>query len=618
MRKAVLIQLQKNKLFFSLYILFAITACTANQAIDYRNNFTDIQKKQFEQALQETRQRLPKKIRDELPGDISYVLADLDPLPAVPCAVGAGSGRAHFGSFNRITHRFTIDYRLAIKLLEHDQTAIACAHPTWQQFAEATLLHEWIHAWDSQQNLSDDPAFLKLTYWQHGMLGAHQMNINAQRSPDAYEYRNPRESLAVNMEYYLLDKNYACRRPTLYKFFASTFGDTTEPDYSHQCGTEIMAHYAELALLKNIDPRRVYRIDYLLAAAGEDVVSSFGHSMFRIVLCAPAHYSAAIEMQVDATPFGENCLKDEAFHLVVSFRANLDDLVLDYWKGLVGGYASRPFILPYLQVKEEYTGDELRNITLYPMQLTTDERAAFINETLTQFWEYSGDYRFLTRNCAVESLNLVQASLPQHALNKYKILSPVGLRDAFYDSGLVIPDDPDIIHIKSRREELQKMFFIAFPESDQADIDSALMYYLQSTQAVQRRVLFPSETVARVAALLQLERQIKRMNTRELGLLARQALYQEALDNKIREKIQDLMSPLQSDNLQIGGYGVPYSNEIHYSKSAQQQKILEIKQSVIQWLQVHKPTLWQEYDNVDENIRRLDILALKNQPLSKP
>jgi hypothetical protein len=36
--------------------------------------------------------------------------------------------------------------------------------------------------------------------------------------PDSYELSSPKEYIAVNMEYFLLDPSYACRRPALYQY----------------------------------------------------------------------------------------------------------------------------------------------------------------------------------------------------------------------------------------------------------------------------------------------------------------------------------------------------------------------------------------------------------------
>src|SRR5690606_5781586 len=74
--------------------------------------------------------------------------------------------------------------------------------------------------------LSDDPRLLDLAGWPQrvGQRGARERN-NAQvaRSPDPYELSNPREFVAVNFEYFLLDPSYACRRPSLARYLREHF-----------------------------------------------------------------------------------------------------------------------------------------------------------------------------------------------------------------------------------------------------------------------------------------------------------------------------------------------------------------------------------------------------------
>ncbi|EPN22216.1 hypothetical protein A259_07391, partial [Pseudomonas syringae pv. actinidiae ICMP 19070] len=67
--------------------------------------------------------------------------------------------------------------------------------------------------------LSDDPRLLDLAGWQQyvGRRGEREEhNGQVARSPDIYETTSPLEFVAVNMEYFLLDPAYACRRPALY------------------------------------------------------------------------------------------------------------------------------------------------------------------------------------------------------------------------------------------------------------------------------------------------------------------------------------------------------------------------------------------------------------------
>jgi len=208
---------------------------------------------------------------------------------------------------------------------------------------------------DRRFTLSDDPRLLDLAGWPQyvGRRGEReQHNRQVARSPDLYETSSPLEFVAVNMEYFLLDPNYACRRPALFRYYKKHFGwappaqDTCAKTYAFlNAGND----FAKTPL-GHVDPERVYEIDYLLAEANQNLVSRWGHSMLRLVICAPGR------------PRGPDCRLDLDQHLVLSYRAFVGDVQLSSWDGLVGKYPSRLFVLPLAQVIDEYTKTELRGL----------------------------------------------------------------------------------------------------------------------------------------------------------------------------------------------------------------------------------------------------------------
>ncbi|MGC3494893.1 hypothetical protein ACPTG1_29880, partial [Pseudomonas aeruginosa] len=60
--------------------------------------------------------------------------------------------------------------------------------------------------------------------------------------------------------------------------------------------------------LGQLDPVRVYEVDYLLAEANDNLVSRWGHTMHRLVICAPGR------------PRGPDCRLDLDQLLVLSYR----------------------------------------------------------------------------------------------------------------------------------------------------------------------------------------------------------------------------------------------------------------------------------------------------------
>src|SRR5690606_10333420 len=94
--------------------------------------------------------------------------------------------------------------------------------------ALAAVIHELAHVHDRspQGRLSRDPRLLDLAGWQVGPMrfGLRlRRNAFADRSPDRYELESPAEFVAVNLEHFLLDPDYACRRPALHRYFAAHF-----------------------------------------------------------------------------------------------------------------------------------------------------------------------------------------------------------------------------------------------------------------------------------------------------------------------------------------------------------------------------------------------------------
>jgi len=637
-----------------LFLCWSSSGFAAEYPVVYEVDFSAGQRQRFESEWSNIFGILPEKIRNELPSGLSLVVRDLNPsiadLERPSCDSGKENKNIRYGRYDRFNKTIQIDYRLVEKLISQDSGLLECGHSTWYQLAQASLLHELVHAWDRQaaitdeqeikrkqclhkqlragekyrlalgkscQNilayryqLSDKAAILRLGYWDSGWLSAQQKNTRPQRLADSYAYQNPQEFLAVNMEYFLLDKDWHCRQPMLYQYLSDFFGHRVITESS--CDQPLIVHYGEWPVLKMLEPSRLYRIDYVLAGAGDDLASHFGHSMFRLVICAPARYSPLIDAEVEATPFGPACLQDEAFHLVVSFRANVDDVILNYWKGLTGAYTSRPFILPYLQVKEEYTGDQLRDMVLYPLRLNPTQQQAVVNRTLEAFWSYGGDYRFINNNCAVESQDLLQAAMPNHPIQNRFAITPNEILENMQQTALVDLADPDILHVPSQKILLEKLFAIAFPPGtfEKIPVDD-VMQYLTETRAQERAVFFPktdTHLLARIAALRRLEQQIKRSHLRHLTLLARYHLHEDlAID------IAALQSPLQMGGLSVAGYGVPYEHEIQLDEEAQLEQRQHLKAEVIRWIQQHRQAEWQEYEAITRNLATLDILALRSQ-----
>ncbi|HVI59954.1 MAG TPA: DUF4105 domain-containing protein [Luteimonas sp.] len=305
--------------------------------------------------------------------------------------------------------------------------------------ALAVVIHELAHFYDRTQagRLSHDPRLLDLAGWQVAPLRfglRTSRNAFSDRSPDRYELDSPAEFVAVNLEHFLLDPDYACRRPALHRHFAARL--QTAPAHV-ACAPGLPWLQADTdegePPLLLLDPARVYGVDYLLAEGNDQAMSHWGHAMLRLVVCAPGR------------PRGPDCRLDLQYHRVLSFRAFVDDVQVSNWRGLTGSYPSRLYMLPLRQVVEEYTKVELRGLRSIPLRLDEGEVAGLLERAARVHWSYDGRYRFVTNNCAVETFKLLHDGVPRLADAHLSSITPNGLLRRLERAGVADPsvlEDP--------------------------------------------------------------------------------------------------------------------------------------------------------------------------------
>ena len=432
--------------------------------------------------------------------------------------------------------------------------------------------------------LSDDPRLLDLAGWQQyvGRRGEReQHNRQVARSPDLYEISSPKEFVAVNLEYFLLDPSYACRRPALYRYFKEHFG--WAPPAKAECAKAFAFLNAGNDFAKQplgqVDPERVYAVDYLLAEANQNWVSRWGHSMLRLVICAPGR------------PRGPDCRLDLDQHLVLSYRAFVGDVQLSSWDGLVGKYPSRLFVLPLAQVIDEYTKTELRSLASVPLNLSRKEIEEVVEHAAEMHWSYDGNYFFLSNNCAVESLKLLRSGSNNKQLVGLDSIMPNGLLEVLKGRGLadtsVLDDPKEALRLGYRfdsfRDRYQAMFDVL---KKQLPIKQTTVEDWLSLSAEERRQWFERADLRTSAALLLLEQASYR---RQL-LLAQDEVKQRylgarELDNggmdKANATLQEILAnsgflSRPAELLDSRGYGLPQPSEFKrlQDESSQRQKQL--------------------------------------------
>lgn len=293
---------------------------------------------------------------------------------------------------------------------------------------------------ETRTSISTTPAYLQL-------YGSNLIGFNGERSKSSkpssedvnsseksleqkrreYKMTSSKESFAVEFEDFLMDPQFKCKEPSIYKLLSSFLNHT--PFNNITCDSnlvyidsratnieKIINKTAGSTSLKEIDFSRVYQIHYLLAAEGEAMMSRWGHSMLRVVICAP-------ERKI----LGPDCIKDLSHHIVLSFRGLVDSAQIDTIDGLTGKYASRLYFQSIDEVKTEYNRQELRDLVSYPIVLNREQIRDVLTRAVEIFWNYEGKYYFLSNNCAHETFNLIRSALGNSKLNNDIVSTPVGI-----------------------------------------------------------------------------------------------------------------------------------------------------------------------------------------------
>jgi len=314
-------------------------------------------------------------------------------------------------------NKISISSRL-VELAKNNHNSFDCGHRNFRNMLKAVIIHELTHVKDNKEKISIEPDFQRIVGVKRVQKNSKKklINHNAGTSPDAYEFSNLEESLSVNVEYLILDPEFECRKPATASFLSKRLGialkNECQKNYKVLAQSAFLEDNYQLAV--NIDPKRVYQVHYLFAGKGQALMSRWGHAMFRLIVCAPFRKVA-----------GPECLQDVSHHLALSYRAHISDINMSYSKGMFGGYPSQLFILRYLEVQQEYTKFELRDLFSAPIKLTTEQKNDFLGLTLERFWTYQGKYYFLDNNCGTETVKHLAVALSDEESNLIGSITPL-------------------------------------------------------------------------------------------------------------------------------------------------------------------------------------------------
>lgn len=376
------------------------------------------------------------------------------------------------------------------------------------------------------------------------------------RSADVYEGQNTQEYFAVNFEYFLLDHNYKCRLPLMYSFFLDHFGFI--PFENVNCTDEVFGYYFKTGVRFNIKPSNIRKISYVYVSPGESKASQFGHGLLVLLFCEGGTQDAIAI-----------CEKDDRNKLAVSFLLLDSSEQVSTWKTLTGEYLSTFFFYTLPEMKKEYDEGEQRSLSIINIEMTSKQLEMLVYRIFEKYWTEMNSYHVLYRNCATETLRLLQSILPeQHPIQDESVLTPHDLIGAIQrgltanlssESAILNIPSQEAIKLRMILEELSGLLGYTITYVDYKD-----MKFEEREHLLDRFSYSHRQRAARLLYLLEWRLQNELFTT-----FLSQSI--EQMKNS-PEIVPALNRHLQNANNSIGvwsvgidskEYGLPMSGEVH-------------------------------------------------------
>lgn len=460
----------------------------------------------------------------------------------------------------------------------------SCGHKNYKKLAIATLIHEIIHVFDDKMKSSSTLHYQNLAGTGYNFFGQPALkNKNTLRSIDPYEYKNFEEHFATNSEFFLLDDEYACRRPNLAAFFQETY-QATRPTCRNFAPVLVQLENGIKSV--KLTPENVEDIRFVLADKGPSAASRFGHAMFRLVL------------------------KDGTEDISVGFVGVTDTMSISNIKGLTGKYPSKLQIGRYATAIKNYTHNEFRSVQEYSIKFDNTQKEKFLAQVLTLFYEYSGRYYFITNNCATEALGLIKVADPRPEILNENPLTPKGILEVLIKADLVNVEDRIIIN--SYWDTITKFYSNAIEIVGEIKLEN----YFKSNALKRRKVLKHNDSINKssLIAAFALERTVQKKNAdafekaamkKILGLGETHPMYE--LSRKVH--IQSI--ELSSATLFRTGYGQPLEHEFqdkHFTLLENQNaRIAEALAAIAKWTMENVKNL-KELNEIVETEKNVEYL----------
>ena len=193
---------------------------------------------------------------------------------------------------------------------------------------------------------------------------------------------------ALEFRRYSEEDDYSCKRPLFAAYFQKRYGKSKSQSECKDSVPFRLSSGIEGNRIAWLDPQRVKSIHVLFAGEGENIMSRFGHLSFRLIVCPKDDARDAA------------CESNLYEHLVLGYRAHIDDFSISFLSGLFGGYRAHLYAHKFMDVYQEYAIGEFRELYSLPMKLSRAEINSMVRSLSDVHWSYAGNYEFLSNNCS--------------------------------------------------------------------------------------------------------------------------------------------------------------------------------------------------------------------------
>lgn len=257
------------------------------------------------------------------------------------------------------------------------------------KLAIALLLLQGCSVFQSQdKSLFPDAEFIKL----HDVAADHAISTES--------------DFKLQLSRYLQEEDYHCKRPLFAAYFQKRYGKSKSQSVCNDSVPFRLTSGIEGSSIRWINPERVKAIHVLFAGQGENIMSRFGHLSFRLIVCPE---DDELENACDSNLYE---------HLVLGYRAHVDEFDISFFSGVFGGYRAYLYAHQFMDIYQEYAIGEFRELYSLPMKLSRTDINHMVRAMSDVHWSYAGDYKFLTNNCSSIAQKFLSSNWGEFAEDK--------------------------------------------------------------------------------------------------------------------------------------------------------------------------------------------------------